>query len=117
MFKTMQKVATVALAIAPVAAGVLLMSSLEASAYDRSIRVVNNSSDRLVSLYATHVDRSGWGPDLLAGTIPPGRQRIIDVEDYSGYCRYDFKAVFSSGATAEKWRMNACVVESWRITD
>jgi hypothetical protein len=94
----------------------LLLASHEASALNRNVRIHNNSSYVMTELRASHIDKNGWEEDML-GTrkLAPGRIISANIDDGSGYCRYDLKAVFSSGAEVVRWNVNVCAVSDWYI--
>jgi hypothetical protein len=102
--------------------GSILIGSVDPShaqrdRFDRRILIVNESSVTVVEVYATNVGRNEWGHDLLRDDIPPGRSREINVEDNTGYCLYDFRAVFNDGSTATRGRLNVCDAEEWTVSD
>jgi hypothetical protein len=87
-----------------------------AEAADRSIRICNHASSRIIHVYATHVDRTDWGYDLLIGAIWPDECRTIDPGYSGGYCMLDWKLETKDGRYLEK-RLNACQAENWHIHD
>src|SRR5215217_4913917 len=58
------------------------------------------------------------GGDLL-GTyrLSPGQSVTIDLDDGSGECLYDFKAVFDDGDEVVRPRIDVCVIEAYRYTE
>lgn len=89
-----------------------------AQAQDRHVRVINASPRSLVSFYASNIWRPGWEEDIFGlGTLPPGQSILINIDDGTGYCRFDLKAVFSNGAEVVRYNVNVCGVESWTIYD
>ncbi len=88
---------------------------------DYMVLVINNSSYTVYELYATNVDNPDWGDDLIwlfgIGPIYPGQSVWIDMDDYSGYCYYDFLAVGSNGVEWEDYNANVCARDSWRLTN
>lgn len=102
-------------------AGAALFSSSGAIAgtmgNDYTLSVNNRSSTTVTELYATNIGDEGWGDDLLEGDrIRPGRSYVVDVDDYSGYCVYDLRAVDSRG---DEWedRLNVCDEADWTLVD
>lgn len=90
----------------------------DAAAQDRRVRVINDSSLTIREFYASNINRRGWEEDILGRRqIPPGRSMVININDGSGHCVFDFKTVMSNGRAIEKRRVNVCQVESYRITD
>jgi len=98
--------------------GALVAGSLPAMAqrYDRRIEVVNNTSWTIETVNSTNVGRNDWGVDLLGRrVIRPGDSAIVNVEDRTGYCRYDFRAVFENGRQVTRRAVNVCEVSRWVI--
>lgn len=97
----------------------VVVGSLPASAqrYDRRIEIVNNTRTTIRTVNATNVGRRDWGVDLLGNEIiPPGRRMVINVEDRTGYCRYDFRAIFTDGRQVTRQGMNVCELARWVLT-
>lgn len=70
---------------------------------DRHIDVINKTPLVMYRLYASNVDQDSWGEDLLGNDVlPPGYWSRFNIDDGSGYCLYDFKAVFSGGIKVER---------------
>jgi len=44
-----------------------------------------------------------------------GDSAIVNVEDRTGYCRYDFRAVFENGRQVTRRAVNVCEVSRWVI--
>lgn len=94
------------------------ISSFPAYGADRHIVIVNDTSYTLVSIYASNIGSESWEEDLLQrGTLAPGGKVRANIDDGTGYCRYDLKAVFNNGASAIKRNVNVCQIETWTIHD
>jgi hypothetical protein len=88
-----------------------------AQRYDRRIEIVNNTGLTIRTVNSTNIARGDWGVDLLGrAVIPPGRSMVINVEDYTGYCRYDFRAVFADGRQVTRRGVNVCEAVQWIIS-
>jgi hypothetical protein len=115
----MRKTIQVLAASAAVVGGAMVVASIDPAAaqrFDRRIQIVNNSGWTIRTINSTNVGRSDWGRDLLGSyVIRPGRSMIVNVEDRSGYCRYDFRAVFSNGRHVTRSGVNVCEVARWVI--
>ncbi len=97
-------------------AGALILPVTTAQSYDRSVRVCNRASVRIIHVYATHIDREDYGRDLLVGNIPVGQCRTIDPGYSEGYCVFDWRAVLANGDYATG-RFDTCKAETWTIHD
>jgi hypothetical protein len=86
--------------------------------YDRHVTVINESSRSIVEFYASNEDTNSWEEDILGKTIlPPGHRVRINVDDGTGHCVFDFKAVMRGGAKVIRRGVNVCRVGTWTITD
>ncbi len=96
----------------------LLVSLSTARAEDRRIRLINESSYTIEEFHASNVSRRGWEEDILGRRVlKPGQSIVINLNDGSGYCRFDFLTVMSNGAKIEKRNVDVCKLETYRITD
>ena len=89
----------------------------QAQALDRQVRIVNATSSEIVELYGSRVDARTPRNILGEATLPSGASMDVDFDDGSGYCLFDFRAVFDDGAVLERKRVNICEVGTFRYTD
>jgi hypothetical protein len=100
------------------AALILTGASGTASALDRHVEVVNGTSFKITEFYASSVGTKTWEEDILGkDVISPGESWSINIDDGTGYCKYDFKAVFVDGDTAEKDGVNVCEISKFTFTE
>jgi hypothetical protein len=108
---------TVSMALALAFAGTLV-STNAADALDRRVKVINNTSQTMVRLQASNIGTNSWEEDILGNRVlGSGREIVVNLDDRSGYCVFDLKATFRSGASAIRRRVNICKVASWTIND
>lgn len=89
-----------------------------ALAADRRVEIANDTSYMIVEFYASSVGENSWEEDILGrDMLAPGESVVIDIDDGSGHCLYDFKAVFEDGDELKKGRINVCEIESYSYTD
>ena len=95
-----------------------LVSSAQ-SGENRHVKVINRASSSIRYFYASNVDRGTWEEDILGAfrVIAPDHYRIIDIDDGTGHCLYDFRAVLDDGREAITHNVNVCTEESWTVTD
>ncbi|MFZ5670686.1 MAG: hypothetical protein ACOY4K_14450 [Pseudomonadota bacterium] len=106
-----------ALALAVITATTALTPSL-ASAEDRRVRIINETQHTIVRFYASNVGATSWEEDILGdGVLRPGQSVVINIDDGSGYCLYDFKAVFDDGDSLIRQRVDVCKISSYRYTE
>jgi hypothetical protein len=85
---------------------------------NRRVRIINNTTSSIYHLYASNVDRNTWEEDVLGEqTIPPGKAMIVNIDDGSGHCYYDLKAVLYDDRVAIKRKFNVCTMSSWTVSD
>lgn len=72
----------------------------------------------IVRFYASNVGEKDWEEDILGqDVLRPGQSVTVNVDDGSGYCLYDFKAVFDDGDELVRSRIDVCEVSSYRYTE
>ncbi|MBS1181475.1 MAG: hypothetical protein H6Q99_1355 [Proteobacteria bacterium] len=93
------------------AVAVFAVSTVDVSAFDRRVIVVNNTSTAIQEFYASNTGANDWQEDILGeSTLPAGNEMTVNVDDGSGYCKYDFRAVFEDSTEATKAGVNVCEV-------
>jgi hypothetical protein len=97
---------------------VVLALAAPAHAIDRRVRILNESSHKIVEFYGVNVGVRSWPESLLGeDALPPGGARILSFDDGSGYCRFRFRAVFDDGVDLVRESVNVCEVGTYRYTD
>lgn len=105
------------LALAILAATTALTPGM-ASAEDRRVRIINETNHTIVRFYASNVSATGWEEDILGrAVLAPGQSVVVNIDDGSGYCLYDFKAVFDDGDSLIRQRVDVCKISSYRYTE
>lgn len=107
------KIISAALALAILALGVA-----DAAALDRRVRINNYTSYDIIEFYASNKGTRSWEEDILGRNIlPAGSSVVINIDDGSGYCKYDFLAVFEDGEELVKYDNNVCELSQFNYTD
>ena len=84
--------------------------------YDRRMVIINETGRTIYSFHATNKSVTVWGADLLGqDVIEPGRTYVLNFNDGTGYCMFDFKAVLDNGRAIERYRVDVCTAASWRV--
>jgi len=83
--------------------------------YDRRVVIVNESGRIIKAFHATNTGVSVWGSDILTQDIYPGQRHIINFNDGTGYCMFDFRAVLDNGRAIERYRVNVCEAVYWTV--
>jgi hypothetical protein len=115
----MEDFATMRLALLPVAALVgLTVAAGPAHAADRRIKLINNSSFNIVEFHASNIHRKTFEENILGNRIiTPGDSIVINLDDGTDMCRFDFLTVMSNGNKIEKDDIDVCKLETYTIND
>lgn len=96
------------------AAAVTLASVLPASALDRRVRIVNQTGYVLVEFYGSNKGSRSWEEDILGrDVLGSGQSVVVNFDDGTGYCKFDFKAVFDDGDVLVKKNINICEIGTY----
>jgi hypothetical protein len=64
------------------------------------------------------VAAESWEEDILGDDVlRPGQDVNINIDDGTGHCKYDFKAVFDDGQSLVKHNIDVCQISSYRYTE
>ena len=103
---------------AVLALAVLAAGAVDAAALDRRVRINNKSSYDIIEFYASNTGSRSWEEDILGRDIlPSGSSVVINIDDGSGYCKYDFLAVFEDGDEVVSNDNNVCELSDFNFTD
>ena len=103
---------------AGLALALLAVSTMSASALDRRVQINNRTSYDIIEFYASNTGTSDWQEDILGNDIlPSGSSVMINIDDGSGYCKFDFLAVFEDGDQVVQPDNNVCEISTFTITD
>ena len=107
------------LALLPVAALVgLTFAADPAHALDRRIKLINASSYNIVEFHASNINRHSYEENILNNRIiRPGESIVVDLNDGTDMCQFDFLTVMSNGAKVEKKDVDVCQLETYTIND
>ena len=106
--------------ILAVALSALLLAVTNAPAFalNRHVHIHNNTSVVMNEFYASNVGTSDYEENILHGdVIESGNSWNVNIDDGTGYCRYDFMAVFDDGSQAKKDNVNVCEVSDFYFND
>lgn len=93
------------------AAAVVAAGLQPASALDRRVRVVNETGFDIVRFYGSNTGANDWQEDILGqDVLATGSSVVINFDDASGYCKFDFRAVFEDGDEVVEPDVNICEV-------
>lgn len=96
------------------AATITAISALPASAMDRRVKIVNDTNFTIVRFYGSNKGTDSWEEDILGNDVlRPGQSVRIDFDDGTGYCKFDFKAVFDDGDVLTASDINVCKIGTY----
>ena len=111
----MSKFRSLCVSLAVVAA---TLGSSAVSAADRRVEVVNKTGVMLVGFYASRVNVADWEENILSGQkLKSGDSIIVDIDDGSGGCLFDFRGVFSDGEEVISEDNNVCELEQFTFEE
>jgi hypothetical protein len=88
-----------------------------ADRYDRRVMLENNSTQTIESFRATNVGRGTYGRDLLGNDVLyPGESVVLDLNDWTGYCRFDFRTAMGNGQVITRPGVDICTLERYTIS-
>ena len=105
-------------AIIALASGLAPSAATAYDRLDRRILLGNGSRETVREFYASHINNDDWEFDMLGDRVLfPGQSVIADIDDGSGYCRYDFLTVFDDGTRVVRADVNVCEIQSYTLYD
>jgi hypothetical protein len=85
---------------------------------DRRVRIINETSYTIARFYGSNAGSDSWEEDILGDNVlPPGQSVMINFDDGTGYCKFDFKAEFEDGDEVVKHGIDVCEISSFRFTE
>jgi hypothetical protein len=86
-----------------------------AAALDRRVVIVNDTSFDIIEFYGSNTGTNNWEEDILDDDILSAGESVrINFDDGTGYCMYDFRAVFEDGDVLVRERINVCEIGNYR---
>ncbi|MDQ5955291.1 MAG: hypothetical protein QG621_294 [Patescibacteria group bacterium] len=100
-------------------ASVVLTPMSDALSLDRKVWIYNQSSYDVYEMYVSNVGKDKWGPDQFgpSGILHRNYRTLWNIDDGSGYCRFDFKFVLSDGSARYKRDYNVCEFGRLNVVD
>ncbi|MEY4871050.1 MAG: hypothetical protein RLZZ563_380 [Pseudomonadota bacterium] len=91
-----------------------LLAALPAAALDRRVEIINNTGFTIVEFYGSNTGSKSWEEDILGtDVLPSGSSVVINFDDESGYCKFDFRAVFEDGDVLDRGDVNICEIATF----
>ena len=96
------------------AAALLLSMAATAHAADRRVNIVNASGNTITHFYASNSGTNSWEEDILGrDTLDAGDSLLVNINDGTGACKFDFKAVFEDGSSRVRQGVDVCTISSY----
>jgi hypothetical protein len=87
------------------------------AAFDRHIQITNNTRMAIIEFYVAPVGTELWEKDLLGDEILlPANSVLVDVNDRTGYCRFDVKVIYDDGTGVIRHDVNICRGQGYAIS-
>lgn len=91
------------------AASLLAALAGPATAQDKRVRIENKTGYVMVQFYGSNAGSDSWEEDILGSSVlRSGQSMRVNFEDGSGYCMFDFKAVFDDGDVLVREDVDVC---------
>ncbi|HTM78890.1 MAG TPA: hypothetical protein VL133_14845, partial [Devosia sp.] len=87
-----------------------------AAALDRRVQINNNTDYDIIEFYASNTGTEDWEEDILGSDIlPAGDSLVINIDDGTGYCKFDFLAVFEDDDQVVSSNNNVCELSEFNF--
>jgi hypothetical protein len=88
--------------------------ALPAAALDRRVTIVNDTNYTIMQFYGSNKGTDSWEEDILGrDVLRPGQSVRIDFDDGTGYCKFDFKAIFDDDDVLVARGINVCKIGTY----
>lgn len=94
------------------------LTNSSAMALERKVTINNQTSFVIVEFYASNTGTTDWQEDILGSDVlGSGESVVVNIDDGSGYCKFDFLAVFDDGDQLVSADNNVCELDEFNFTD
>jgi hypothetical protein len=84
---------------------------------NRRVRIHNGTGWTMLRFYASNTSRSDWEEDMLGDDVLADNASIVmNIDDGSGACMFDFKAEFTNGQNLIRNNVNVCEIADYYYT-
>ena len=95
---------------------VMAASTVAAQAQNRWVTIENLTGVTMLEFNASNRDQRTWGRDWFGSEVLySGQSFQFNIDDGSGYCLYDLRAIFADGDEVTSMGFNVCELGTWRI--
>ena len=84
---------------------------------NRRVRIHNNTGWTMLRFFASNTSRSDWEEDILGDEVLANNASIVmNIDDGTGACLFDFKAEFTNGQNLIRNNVNVCEIADYYYT-
>lgn len=99
------------------ATAALLATTSFANALDRRVQIYNDTDFTIVQFYASNKGTNDWQEDILGNEVlVAGSSVMVNIDDGTGYCKFDFLAVFEDEDQVVSSDNNICELSEFHFT-
>jgi hypothetical protein len=96
------------------AAALSVVAALPAAALDRRVTIINNTGYTIVNFFGSNTGTNSWEEDILGrDVLPSGSSVVVNFNDGTGYCMFDFLAIFDDGEQLIREGVNICEISTF----
>ncbi len=91
-------------------------TTVVSTGYNRVVTIGNYTGVTMTRFYASNISRTTWEEDILGSSVlPSGSSVNVNIDDGSGACLFDLRAVFADGDEVIENNFNVCRQSSWSV--
>lgn len=84
---------------------------------NRRVRIHNTTGWTMLRFFASNTSRSDWEEDILGDDVLANNASIVlNIDDGTGACLFDFKAEFTNGQELIRNNVNVCEIADYHYT-
>jgi len=103
------------LSVALIAATLFAVAPTDtANAQDRRVYINNRTGQTIMRFHASRTSTDSWEEDILGeGVLHNGQRVRINIDDGTGACMFDFRAVLRNGKEITRYNINVCTTNEY----
>lgn len=102
---------------APAAATTTVVTIQSKDGLNRRVRIHNNTGWTMLRFFASNTSRTDWEEDILGDDVLANNASIVmNIDDGTGACQFDFKAEFTNGQSLIRNNVNVCQIADYYYT-
>ena len=102
---------------APAPESKIVVTEVSRDGYNRRVRIHNQTGWTMTHFYASDSRIDSWQEDMLGrDVLAAGSSIMMNIDDGSGACVYDFRAEFTNGQVLTRMNINVCQIADYYYT-